>query len=142
VSGDRSATGDDISEIAKCIKGMIFLGTPFGGANAAGWGEAVRRVFDVVKQTDNNTLRTLKKDSHDLKFLRDGFPDVIRKRNDSADRIGVVFFYERLPTYKVQVCMSCLPCICKDAYAKSRLLRNQMRRIAGWARSYQCVPII
>lgn len=83
---------------------MIFLGTPFYGSKIAGWGEVVRRIFNLVQTTDRNTLKSLKLDSMELKDLRLGFPEVIRKRNQTAAKIAVIFFFEKKMTYKV-VCV-------------------------------------
>jgi protein SERAC1 len=123
VSGDRAAAEHDIGDIARNIKGMIFLGTPFGGSPKAKWGELVRRVWSVVKATDKNTLQTLKADSYDLKNLRDAFPDIIQKRNTLPERIGIVFFYERLPTYGNQVCF-----LLRDTLLHGGLIRIKDRR--------------
>ena len=76
--GDRAAEGDSIRLIAQKIKGMIFLGTPFYGSKIAGWGEVVRRIFNIVKKTDQNTLKSLELDAKELKDLRTGFPEVIK----------------------------------------------------------------
>lgn len=99
--GDRAAEGDSIHLIAQKIKGMIFLGTPFYGSKIAGWGEVVRRIFNVVKKTDQNTLKNLELDSKELKDLRTGFPEIIRKRNQTLAKIAVVFFFEKKLTYNV-----------------------------------------
>lgn len=98
VLGERNAMGDSVQTIAEHVKGMIFLGTPFAGSNLAKWGELVRSIFSIVKKTDQNSLKTLKENSNDLKELGMAFPDVIRKRS-SEDKIGIVFFYETLYTY-------------------------------------------
>jgi hypothetical protein len=110
VSGDRTSTDQSINQIARNIKGMIFLGTPFRGSAVAGWGDVIRKVFNVVKTTDKNILKSLKPDSQELKDLRKGFPDIIRKRNDTAQRIGVVFFYEEKDTFGVKVSFSRRAC--------------------------------
>ena len=102
--GDRAAEGDSIHSIALMINGMIFLGTPFYGSKIAGWGEVVRRIYSLFKKTDGNTLKNLKLDSDELTHLRLGFPEVIRKRNQSSAKIVVVFFFERKMTYNV-VCI-------------------------------------
>lgn len=102
--GDGAAEGDSINSIAQKIKGMIFLGTPFYGSKIAGWGEVVRRIYTLVQKTDQNTLKNLRLDSKELKDLRLGFPDVIRKRNQTSAKIAVVFFFEKKMTYKV-VCI-------------------------------------
>jgi protein SERAC1 len=80
---------------------MIFLGTPFYGSKIAGWGEVVRRIYSLVQKTDQNTLKNLKLDSEELRDLRLGFPDVIRKRNENSVKIAAVFFFEKKMTYKV-----------------------------------------
>ncbi|KAH7476133.1 hypothetical protein IWW34DRAFT_389918 [Fusarium oxysporum f. sp. albedinis] len=69
ILGDRNAPGDDVEAVARDVAGMVFLGTPFAGSNAAKWGELVRKIFNVVKNTDQNTLRKLKESSHDLQEL-------------------------------------------------------------------------
>lgn len=101
--GDRAAEGDSINSIAQRTKGMIFLGTPFYGSKIAGWGDVVRRIYSLVQKTDQNTLKNLKLDSKELKDLPVGFPDVIRKRNQTSAKIAVVFFFEKKMTYHVWV---------------------------------------
>lgn len=99
--GNGAAEGDSIHSIAQNIKGMIFLGTPFYGSKIAGWGDVVRRIYSLIQKTDEHTLKSLVVDSKELKDLRLGFPDVIRKRNQSPAKIAVIFFFEKKMTYKV-----------------------------------------
>lgn len=80
---------------------MIFLGTPFYGSKVAGWGEVVRRIVDLLWRTDRSTLKSLQIDGENLKDLRFGFADIIRKRNVTSAKIAVFFFFERKATYKV-----------------------------------------
>ncbi|PVH92332.1 hypothetical protein DM02DRAFT_605500 [Periconia macrospinosa] len=101
--GNGATEGDSIRSIAQHIKGMIFLGTPFYGSKIAGWGEVVRRIFGLFQPTDQNTLKNLKLDSKELKDLRLGFPEVIRKRNQASDKVAVVFFFEKKMTYNTWV---------------------------------------
>jgi hypothetical protein len=143
VSGHRAAESQDIGIIARNIKGMIFLGTPFGGSSAAKWGNLVRRVFNVLKRTDGNTLQTLIPDSHDLKTLRNAFPDVVKKRNESTDpseKIGIVFFFERHTTYGNMVCCSLPNTIFQQTNHYHRLWLRMMPFIVAWVRQYQCSP--
>ncbi|KAF2745768.1 hypothetical protein M011DRAFT_478561 [Sporormia fimetaria CBS 119925] len=102
-SGNEALEGDCIHSIAQRIKGMIFLGTPFFGSKIAGWGEIVRRIYNLVQKTDQKTLKNLKLDSAELKDLRLGFPEVIRKRNQTSDKVVVVFFFEKKMTYNVWI---------------------------------------
>lgn len=101
--GNGAAEGDSIHSIAQNIKGMIFLGTPFYGSKIAGWGDVVRRIYSLVQKTDERTLKSLVVDSKELRDLRLGFPEVIRKRNLTPAKIAVVFFFEKKMTYKVWV---------------------------------------
>ncbi len=103
VIGERNAAGDSVQSIAEHVKGMIFLGTPFAGSNLARWGDLVRAIFSVVRQTDQTTLKTLKENSHDLKALGTAFPETIRKRTNLGKEVRIVFFYETLPTYGMMV---------------------------------------
>jgi hypothetical protein len=81
---------------------MLFLGTPFYGSPTATWGESFRRVLDLVRrESDRNTLSSLKPDSLTLKPLRDGFPEAIQKRGQSEAKIGVSYCFEKLKTYGV-----------------------------------------
>ncbi|ORY19555.1 Alpha/Beta hydrolase protein [Clohesyomyces aquaticus] len=103
-SGEKAATGDSLRSVADKIVGMLFLGTPFYGSSIAKWGEAVRRIFDVIRRdSDRNTLKNLQQDSQELKPLRDGFPETIRKRNQSDAKVAVVFCYELFKTYGVMI---------------------------------------
>lgn len=101
--GERDSESDSINRIAQKIKGAIFLGTPFGGSKLAGWAEVMRRLLDLSKKTDQNTLKNLVLDSEKLQYLRRGFPEVVRKRNFTPAKIAVVFFFEKKMTHKVLV---------------------------------------
>ncbi|OBT98980.1 hypothetical protein VE01_02445 [Pseudogymnoascus verrucosus] len=79
------------------------ISTPFFGSKIAGWGEVVRRIYNLVRKTDQKTLNNLTLDSMELKDLRHGFPDLIRKRNQTSAKIAIVFFFEKKSTYKVLV---------------------------------------
>ncbi|TXB99319.1 hypothetical protein FocTR4_00012609 [Fusarium oxysporum f. sp. cubense] len=73
--------------VSRDVAGMVFLGTPFAGSNAAKWGELVRKIFNVVKKTDQNTLKTLKE-----------------KRNSNAEsKVQIVFFFETLDTGGIRI---------------------------------------
>ncbi|KAF2741651.1 hypothetical protein M011DRAFT_491174 [Sporormia fimetaria CBS 119925] len=101
--GNGASKGDCIHSRAQHIKGMIFLGTPFFGSKIAGWGEIMRRIYNLVQKTDQKTLKSLTLDSEELKDLRLGFPEVVRKRNQTSDKVVVVFFFEKKMTYRVWI---------------------------------------
>lgn len=104
--GDRSADGDNVQIIAKYTRGMVFLGTPFRGSNAAKWTENIRKIVRVLYDTNEANAKDLQKESETLRILGDAFPSVLRKRDlsgNTEERIGTAFFYEQLKTYNVMV---------------------------------------
>ncbi|KAF2035728.1 hypothetical protein EK21DRAFT_84144 [Setomelanomma holmii] len=102
--GDQAGSGDSIHAISSKIIGMLFLGTPFYGSPSATWAESFRRVLGLVlKDTDQNTLKALAPDSQLLKSLRDGFPEAIRKRNESDAKVKVRFCFEKWKTQGILV---------------------------------------
>jgi hypothetical protein len=46
-------------------------------------------------------LKNLRLDLEELKDLRLGFPDAIRKRTQTLSKVAVVFFFKKKMTYKV-----------------------------------------
>lgn len=106
VLGHRATEGYSTYGVAKHLRGLIFMGTPFGGSKAGSWGDAVRRLWSMFKAADNRTLGILTLDSSELKDVRAAFPEIIRQRNtkgtDRSPPIGVVFFYEMKKTWKIQ----------------------------------------
>ncbi|KAF2011215.1 hypothetical protein BU24DRAFT_397585 [Aaosphaeria arxii CBS 175.79] len=101
--GNQATDGDSIKSISQKIIGMVFLGTPFYGSKIAGWADVARRIFNLVQRTDQTTLRNLTLDSKELKDLRFGFPEIVRQRNQTADKLAVVFFFEQKATGKVWI---------------------------------------
>ncbi|KAF4998944.1 hypothetical protein FDECE_11658 [Fusarium decemcellulare] len=103
ILGERNANGDGVEAVAKRVKGLIFLGTPFAGCNVAKWGDIVRKIFNVVRKTDQNTLKILKEKPRDLQELGAAFPEVIQKHNSTQDKIHIVFFFETLDTHRTRI---------------------------------------
>lgn len=103
VLGDRNAAEDSVAVVSKCIKGTIFLGTPFGGSDQTKWASLVRGIFDVFIKTDKTTLKHLEANGQELKELGSAFSEVMRKRIRGPNRIEIVFFYEELDTYRLRV---------------------------------------
>ncbi|KAF4461031.1 NAD(P)-binding [Fusarium albosuccineum] len=89
IVGERNANGDGVEAVAKRVKGLIFLGTPFAGSNVVKWGDIGRKIF--------------KEESRDLQELGAAFPEVIRKHNNTQDKIHIVFFFETLDTHGTRI---------------------------------------
>ncbi|KAI8962531.1 Alpha/Beta hydrolase protein [Daldinia sp. FL1419] len=102
VHGDQRAEASSAEIIAKNIRGLIFLGTPFRGSPSARKAEVIRRILQVFgANTQEHTLKLLGVDSERLDELTRAFPEVLNKRRASknpSDRIEAFFFYEVLKT--------------------------------------------
>ncbi|KAF5577876.1 ribonuclease p mrp [Fusarium pseudocircinatum] len=107
VHGEHKPENSAESWIAKNIRGMVFLGTPFRGSSVAKLAEAVRKVLGLFGvDTQEQTLKLLGVDSERLGELTRAFPQVLNKRRSSKDiehRIEAFFFYENRKTGLVQV---------------------------------------
>lgn len=109
MSGDDAA----VRSIVKSTRGMIFLGTPFGGSKPAATAENIRRILQLFGvDSQEQTLKLLGVDSESASELRRSFSNLLIKRRmsrDPADKIESIFFYERQPTKigfrYIQVCL-------------------------------------
>ncbi|KAM0080961.1 hypothetical protein ACKRZS_006861 [Fusarium odoratissimum] len=102
VHGEHKPENSAEAWIAKNVRGIVFLGTPFRGSSVAKPAEVVRRVLDFFGvDTQQQTLKLLGVDSERLDELTRAFPQVLNKRRSSKDidrRIEAFFFYETLKT--------------------------------------------
>ncbi|KAK2929023.1 Alpha/Beta hydrolase fold [Fusarium oxysporum f. sp. vasinfectum] len=102
VHGEHKPENSTEASIAKNVRGMVFLGTPFRGSSVARPAEVVRRVLDLFRiDTQQQTLKLLGVDSERLDELTRAFPQVLNKLRSSKDidrRIEAFFFYETLKT--------------------------------------------
>ncbi|RBA13213.1 hypothetical protein FPRO05_13640 [Fusarium proliferatum] len=102
VHGEHKPENSAEASIARNVRGMIFLGTPFRGSSVAKPAEVVRRVLNLFKvDTQQQTLKLLGVDSERLDELTRAFPEILNKRRSSKDtnyRIDAFFFYETLKT--------------------------------------------
>ena len=105
VEGEVSSAEHSVSRVAQKVRGIVFMGTPFGGSKHARWGDLARGVWSIVKDTDKQTVKTLKPDSEDLRHLRHDFPTVIQKPADADKKVGIVFFYEKKKVAWTSVCL-------------------------------------
>ncbi|WZH49502.1 putative ribonuclease p mrp protein [Fusarium acuminatum] len=97
--GEMSSDDAGAKSIVKNVRGMIFLGTPFGGSKAAKLAESVRRILDLFgSESQDQTLKLLEVDSKQAEELRRSFASCLNKRRtskDPKDQVEAVFFYER-----------------------------------------------
>ncbi|KAJ6035826.1 Alpha/Beta hydrolase protein [Penicillium herquei] len=102
IHGERREESSNARAITRCLRGMIFLGTPFRGSGSAKPAETIRRVMSFMGiHTQQETLKLLGRDSERLDELTRAFPDVLNKRRtsqDPDDQLQAFFFYETKKT--------------------------------------------
>src|SRR5438552_2060164 len=84
-------------QIEKHTIGIIFLGTPHFGADAAKWGTYCGRLISIIRQTNVPIVEVLRIDSEMLASIQKEFQGVLRQRIDERTPIDVTCFYEELP---------------------------------------------
>jgi hypothetical protein len=80
----RDPRQEDLRSIVVSTYGIIFLGTPHGGANAAAWSGMIQRMADVVVprkifESESVLLKSLRKDSETLEQINSHFLDIYQK---------------------------------------------------------------
>ncbi|KAJ5216200.1 uncharacterized protein N7498_002607 [Penicillium cinerascens] len=94
----RQRSEHRLQNIARCTRGIIFLGTPHHGAGLAKWAEVVSKSIGLIKQTNSDIVDVLKRDSEVLARIQDGFHTMIKARSVAEPPpIEVTCFYEELP---------------------------------------------
>ncbi|KAI6082266.1 hypothetical protein F4821DRAFT_272559 [Hypoxylon rubiginosum] len=107
VHGEQKAATSDAKSIAKNLRGLVFLGTPFKGSPSARPAEAARKILKLFGvSTQDQTLKLLGVDSERLDELTRAFPELLNKRRmsrKSENKIEAFFFYETLKTHSIQI---------------------------------------
>ena len=101
-NGEQSSDDTSAKAIAKSIRGLVFLGTPFQGSIPAGPAESARRILKLLGvETQEHTLKMLGANSESINDLTRTFSKLLNKRRMSKsaeDQINAFFFYETLAT--------------------------------------------
>ncbi|RYP55419.1 hypothetical protein DL770_010923 [Monosporascus sp. CRB-9-2] len=87
-----------LQNILRSARAIIFLGTPHYGAGLARWAELLSQFIGLVKQTNSNIMRVLRRDSEVLARIQDSFHTMIMARSTEGIRlVEISCFYEELP---------------------------------------------
>ena len=74
------------------------MGTPHRGAGLAEWASLLARSVGLVKQTNANIVKVLRRESEVLALMQDNFFNLMRARDqESLSPIQVTCFFEELP---------------------------------------------
>lgn len=83
----------DLRSILANTLGIIFMGTPHGGSDLAGWGLTVAKYVNVFRGTNKDILKNLQPGSSDLQKVEEDFQHMLR-RDDI--KLRIFCFYEAL----------------------------------------------
>jgi hypothetical protein len=96
ISLSRHSAFDHIRQIETHTVGVIFMGTPHLGSDAAKWATFAARSVNAVKHTNISIVEVLKPDSEMLENIQKNFQSILRQRIDEQRPIEITCFYEEL----------------------------------------------
>jgi len=88
---------ENMRQIERHTIGIIFLGTPHFGADAAKWATYGSHLISIVRRANVKIVEVLRPDSEVLASIQKEFQGVLRQRIDERTPIDVTCFYEELP---------------------------------------------
>lgn len=87
-----------LQNILKRTFGLAFMGTPHHGSDMAKWAETMGRFTSLFKQTNQEILRPLERESQILARVQDEFHTLLRsQRTYNLRELEIFCFYEELP---------------------------------------------
>ena len=92
----RHSPFEHIRQIEKNTVGIVFLGTPHLGADAAKWKAFATRLISVIKHANVNIVELLQPDSEMLAIVQKNFQGVLRNRLEEKRPVEISCFYEEL----------------------------------------------
>ncbi|CZR63528.1 uncharacterized protein PAC_13425 [Phialocephala subalpina] len=81
----------NLEKVFHATKGIIFMGTPHGGADLANWGYTLATYLNIVRRTNSAILGDLRQKSEVLTAVQQQFQQLLRK--PGVD-IGIYCFFE------------------------------------------------
>jgi pimeloyl-ACP methyl ester carboxylesterase len=96
IARSRHNAFEHIRQIEMHTVGIIFMGTPHFGSDAAKWATFAARSINAVKRTNINIVEVLKPDSEMLETIQRNFQSILRQRIDEHRPIEITCFYEEL----------------------------------------------
>jgi hypothetical protein len=97
----RQRSEKHLQNIVRLTRGIVFLGTPHHGAGLARWAELLSQSIGVIKRTNTEIVKVLKRDSEVLAQIQDSFHTMIITRSREGPPIEISCFYEELPLLEV-----------------------------------------
>ncbi|KAJ4269683.1 hypothetical protein NW762_001351 [Fusarium torreyae] len=95
-----------LRDIFKCIKGIVFMGTPHRGSWMADWARIPASALGLVKSTNKSLLKILETDDNYLQSVQSRFWSMIREQQKIGRDLEVTCFFEELPLPRVGIVVS------------------------------------
>lgn len=92
----REASQEQLESIFKCLRGIVFMGTPHRGSWMADWAKIPSSALGIVKSTNKSLLKILETDNTHLKSVQDRFETMILQQQRTGREIGIACFFEEL----------------------------------------------
>lgn len=111
------------NEVAKFIRGILFLGTPLEGSSKTKWAKAGNNFVSLYKRTNSEHVAVIEENSIKLGDIGAAFLQLLRKRREAKEpgrKIEIVCFFEEQETAIGLVCI--IPC-----FDHSMLLMRRIR---------------
>ncbi|KAM0800739.1 hypothetical protein BDR22DRAFT_932188 [Usnea florida] len=93
----KSNAEKHLQQVSSCTIGIVFLGTPHHGADAAAWAKFGATVAKTIKHVNTDIISVLESGSEMLARVQDGFHSLLRLRRREQSEIDVTCFFEELP---------------------------------------------
>lgn len=88
----------DYRNLLRSTRGILFLGTPHHGSDLAKWTQWLASSIGVVKRTNTEIVRVLRRDSEVLARIQESFHTMIMARiSEGLEPIEIICFFEELP---------------------------------------------
>jgi len=93
----------NLEKVFRSTLGIIFMGTPHGGADLANWGYTLAKYLNVIRKTNSTILGDLRQKSEVLTAVQQQFQQLLRK--PGVD-IGIYCFFEEKAVVGVGIIVS------------------------------------
>ena len=92
----RNASEKHLHQIERCTVGIVFLGVPHSGSDAAAWALFGTRMARVLKLANKDIVKVLEPDNEMLRVVQKGFHNILSLRKSEGSEISITCFYEEL----------------------------------------------
>jgi pimeloyl-ACP methyl ester carboxylesterase len=92
----RSSPESHLNGLESNTAGLVFMGTPHFGSDAARWGRYYTNILGAIANPNQNIIGVLERNSEVLATIQNRFHGVLRLRQANEQPILITCFYEEL----------------------------------------------